>query len=741
LFAKWASGRLLFSAMKRVFFLSVAVALLAPALARAGDVTMVARDVPLGERALQSAAAPIHFNLLGLHWKGAGLVEYRTRPAGGPWSEWRAADADTGPDAGSAEGARQRGWHDGNLDWTGASSQVQFRRRGAVTRLRAYYLWSKPKRLPTRSLSIAGSPSIVTRALWQADEKIKRAKPEYAKSLKLAVVHHTAGSNAYTPQEAAAIVRGIEVYHVKGNGWNDIGYNFLVDRYGTVYEGRAGGIERNVIGAHSLGFNAGTVGVAMIGNFAKASPPRAAEDALVRLLAWRLDVAHVDPLSSVVDTSAGNERYRAGKVVTLRAISAHRDTGPTECPGNTAYALLPGLTRRVASTGLPKLYSVVASGALGGPVRFQGRLSRQLRWTVTVTSTAGTVVARRSGSSSIVDWSWDSSRAGKGPFRWRMDAGRDVLPAEGVVGVPVVTAPKPATPKPTPAPAPVTPVTPAPVPPVTPVPSVVSGLTVSPSTLTPAADNTGVAASVSFTLTTSAQVTATVTAISGGPALLTLLSASLPAGSATYQWNLGILANGRYRLNVAAQPSAGAASTQSVDGVVDRTLGGFSGLPGAFSPNGDGVNDTISFSFLATQPASVLLSVQRAGVTVATVWSAQVAPGMQVVGWDGNVNGTRLVDGDYVAVLTATTSLGTVSLLQAIVIDTIPPALTLLDGPGLRLDLNEGATVSAVVNGQSIVLSQPRGQFAVPFTAGPVTSFTVQARDTAGNLGPVVTWP
>src|SRR5439155_19508387 len=112
----------------------------------------------------------------------------------------------------------------------------------------------------------AGSPAIVSRSSWLADEKIVRAKPLYAPVLKLAIVHHTASANDYTPAQAAAIVRGIEAYHVNGNGWNDIGYNFLVDRYGTVYEGRAGGIEKNVIGAHALGFNTGTVGISLIGN-------------------------------------------------------------------------------------------------------------------------------------------------------------------------------------------------------------------------------------------------------------------------------------------------------------------------------------------------------------------------------------------------------------------------------------------------------------------------------------------
>src|SRR5207302_6137864 len=133
-------------------------------------------------------------------------------------------------------------------------------------------------------------------------------------------------------------------------------------------------------GAHSEGFNTGTAGVALMGNFSHATPPKAQQDALVNLLAWRLDVAHVDPLSTVVYTSGGNFKFRSGKIVTLRAISGHRDTGPSECPGNRAYALLPAIAKRVSATGLPKLYAPTVAGALGGPVRFQGRLSSSLAW-------------------------------------------------------------------------------------------------------------------------------------------------------------------------------------------------------------------------------------------------------------------------------------------------------------------------------------------------------------------------
>ena len=178
-------------------------------------------------------------------------------------------------------------------------------------------------------------------------------------------------------------MRGIEVYHVKGNGWDDIGYNFLVDACGQVFEGRYGGIERNVVGAHSGGFNSGTVGVSMIGNYERVAPTQAEQDALVKLLAWRLDVGHVDPRSTVPFVSGGNGKFPAGRTVNLRAISGHRDTYLTACPGNAAYRLLPAIATRVAQTGLPKLYTPIVSGALGGPVRFTARLSSALPWTVT----------------------------------------------------------------------------------------------------------------------------------------------------------------------------------------------------------------------------------------------------------------------------------------------------------------------------------------------------------------------
>ena len=160
---------------------------------------------------------------------------------------------------------------------------------------------------------------------------------------------------------------------MQGNGWNDLGYNFLVDKYGQVFEGRFGGIERNVVGAHAEGFNTGSVGVALIGIYGTAAVPAAARAALVKLLAWRLDVAHVDPLATLNWSSGGNPRFPRGVPVFLRSVVGHRDTGFTDCPGAKLYAQLDSLARDVAATGLPKIYAPAVRGAIGAPVRFTGQ--------------------------------------------------------------------------------------------------------------------------------------------------------------------------------------------------------------------------------------------------------------------------------------------------------------------------------------------------------------------------------
>src|SRR6476469_1144148 len=285
---------------------------------------------------------------------------------------------------GSAPGREGReprgngGWDAGRPYWTGPSSRLQVRTSGRVTRVRAFYVWSPARKSRVRTLSKAGSPLIITRASWRADEKIRRRKkPAFADTLRFAVVHHTAGSNSYGRAQSASIVRGIDRYLVLANGWDDIGYNFLVDKYGQIFEGRWGGVDRNVVGAHAQGFNQGSVGVALMGTYDSTSITPAARAALVRLLAWRLDVAHVDPQSILSWRSTGNPKYPAGRMVTLRTISGHRDTGYTSCPGRQLYSELPSIARAVSQTGLPKMYFPAATGAPGesstSPARSRSR--------------------------------------------------------------------------------------------------------------------------------------------------------------------------------------------------------------------------------------------------------------------------------------------------------------------------------------------------------------------------------
>jgi hypothetical protein len=171
-------------------------------------------------------------------------------------------------------------------------------------------------------------PRIVSWAAWGADERIRRADPDYSDTVKAAFVHHTVQSNSYSPSESAALVRADYLYHVRTRGWNDVGYNFLVDRYGRVFEGRYGGVTRAVLGAHSGGFNTDTTGVALLGTFTTARPTSYMLAALERLLAWKLDLTHVDPRGLTVLTSAGgsNTRYPAGRRVVVNTILGHGST-------------------------------------------------------------------------------------------------------------------------------------------------------------------------------------------------------------------------------------------------------------------------------------------------------------------------------------------------------------------------------------------------------------------------------
>jgi len=194
------------------------------------------------------------------------------------------------------------------------------------------------------------APSIISRAEWGADESLRCGSPQYDNGIRAAVIHHTAGSNDYSPLESAGIVKAIYTYHSKTLGWCDIAYNALVDKYGQVFEGSAGGLTKAVEGFHTGGFNRNTWGVAMIGNFDDVPPTPIQLRTVGRLLGWRLGLDGVDPKGTVALESAGSHytTFPAGAIANLPTIFTHRDVGNTDCPGNAAYALMDEI-RDVAS--------------------------------------------------------------------------------------------------------------------------------------------------------------------------------------------------------------------------------------------------------------------------------------------------------------------------------------------------------------------------------------------------------
>lgn len=193
-------------------------------------------------------------------------------------------------------------------------------------------------------------PSIVSRAGWGADPKLM-TWPVRRADLKAAVVHHTAGSNTYTQAEAPSVVRGIYRYHAVERQWGDIGYNFLVDKWGRVYEGRTGSLSAPAgtmpVAAHAGGFNTGTLGISAMGDYTKVAVPQATMNAMADVIAWQFSRAGIDASTPSGITSPGTNYTRRG--INLPRIFGHRDVGQTTCPGNDIYGRLSGLISTVSA--------------------------------------------------------------------------------------------------------------------------------------------------------------------------------------------------------------------------------------------------------------------------------------------------------------------------------------------------------------------------------------------------------
>jgi N-acetylmuramoyl-L-alanine amidase len=316
-----------------------------------------------------TVAAPLV--VVGVTWRqGTGreaTVQYRTREKE-RWTAWTFLDAELehSPDLGSAEASKARTGTDA-LVVTNATA-VQVRTLGdevhapAQPRLMVVdpggsarapsagpALLATPvavtapaaTTVTTAGAAVVPRPAILTRAQWGADERLRRVAPVYA-VVKGAFVHHTVNANSYTAAQVPGIIRAMYAYHVNGLGWNDIGYNFLIDRFGRIWEGRYGGMDRPVVGAQTLNHNAYSFGASAIGNFDVAAPPSAVTAAFTRLIGWKAQVHRFNPAGSA---NMGGH--------TLLAVSGHRDAFATACPGRFLYAKVPAIRAGAAALARP----------------------------------------------------------------------------------------------------------------------------------------------------------------------------------------------------------------------------------------------------------------------------------------------------------------------------------------------------------------------------------------------------
>jgi len=328
-------------------------------------------------RTSELIAAPLPFVGLGLRGTGdEPEIHFRTLDLDGEWSDWIEVgmlDGADGPDPDTEEAAGARPVIEGeswvsDAVWAGASTHLQLRVDGAdlqdlevtfidtaglsetVIERASRWMRSRTTQAPAEASTLGDAPKIQTRKDWGADESWRSGTPR-ERTIKHAVIHHTVTKNDYTRAEAPQQVRNMYYWHTQGNGWNDLGYNFVVDRFGTIYEGRYGGIDKGIQGAHAAGWNSASFGVAVMGNYNDVDPTTAALDSAAALIAWKYAVHGLDP-----DPAA---RTRVNDY-DIRTLEGHRNVRSTyiewksgssfqyDCPGFNIAWRLPQLRDTIA---------------------------------------------------------------------------------------------------------------------------------------------------------------------------------------------------------------------------------------------------------------------------------------------------------------------------------------------------------------------------------------------------------
>jgi N-acetylmuramoyl-L-alanine amidase/Domain of unknown function (DUF4214) len=307
------------------------------------------------------------FSSVGVTWQEDPAivdvrVQLRTKDADGNWGDWTTLTADDVEQSQTDETADHPIRSGTAPYWTGDSYGIEVIVQGADGSVPQDVTLTMidPGESPADAIPAEGPqdqahaaeamPPVITRAQWGADPNLMGWDPEYASTIKAATIHHTADGNNYTAAQVAGIMRSMYYYHSVTRGWGDIGYNVIVDKFGRIFEGRAGGLTSTVVGAHAGGFNTYTFGVSMLGNYDITPVPQATVTAVEDIIAWKLALYDVDPNGTTVLTSGGGgtAKYGAGVRVTLPTIFAHRDVGSTVCPGQYGYSRMNEIRAAVA---------------------------------------------------------------------------------------------------------------------------------------------------------------------------------------------------------------------------------------------------------------------------------------------------------------------------------------------------------------------------------------------------------
>ncbi len=593
-------------------------------------------------------------------------------------------------------------------------------------------------------------PSLVTRSQWGANESLRDGEPAYA-PVKMAFVHHTAGGNTYSQADAPALVRGIYTYHVKSLGWSDIGYNFLIDRFGKTYVGRYGGPRKGVIGAQVYGFNTGSTGVSVMGTYTDEAPPAATITALQKLLAWKLELHGLNPLGKATMTCGATAKFTVGQRVTLPVISGHRDANFTACPGDAFSAKLPAVRKAVGKLfPPPEITQLTLSAATLSPngdgkldeLKVSSAISETSRWVVQVVSSNGETVRRYSGEGDALKVVWDGrNQAGErvkdGVYTVRVTA-------TSTYGA-VATKTQPVTID-------------------TVAPRVAQGV-LQRATFSPNGDGWKDSTRLTYRPDEACSLRHSIVDANGVTRRrLSAWTKVTTTAARTVTWAGKIdkdggqadAPDGNYRIRVELRDSTGNTRMRGYPVRVDRTVGFAAATPTTISPNGDGVQDAARLTFRLSRSATVVVAVAKDGVVVRSLRAGSLAAGARGVVWDGRTStGARAANGKYTFTVTAKSVVGSSDVRKPVAADRYKPRLRSSNSTVITLGQTAKATVrvddphSADVQRWCVVTNAKGKQFgkltlgwlktseAATATWRPVSRgtyiFTFTARDRGGN--------